>query len=161
MRKGKFILFSLYGFISLIFFSCKKEQMDKMKNGKYEMTNILVFPNGTQDTIRSLVYGPRLLKGHYYFTTEINNNEMDYIDIHPTYRKMITTWPFKKTQHSVNILFNFKNYSLPGKHYSYAEFYDIQESELFVIYRNEKVISSLQQDSLLYTGSLHLKWVAL
>ncbi len=33
MRKGKFILFSLYGFISLIFFSCKKEQMDKMKNG--------------------------------------------------------------------------------------------------------------------------------
>ena len=146
--------------ILLVIFSCKKEKLTKMKKGKYEMINIRTFSDGQKDTIHCMVYGPRILDHHYYFSPEINDTILDQIDVHINRRRMLVKGIFRRVE-SWNIRFHLKNLPLPGYFDGSVDSYDLQESKLTISYTSKPTNYYTLQPEKTFTGSVQFNWVEL
>ncbi len=148
-------------FFLLALYSCKKDKLAKMKKGKYEMINIRTFSDGHKDTIQCLVYGPRLLKHHYYFSPEIENKVLDKIDIGVNRRRMFVNGPFPKRVESMNIRFYSENFPLPGYFGGSVESYDLKESRLVINYVSKSINYSTLQEENTHSGTVQFNWLEL
>ncbi|AEA43848.1 hypothetical protein [Fluviicola taffensis] len=150
-------------FLALFILSCKKNKgaLADMKKGKYEMINIRTFSNGQKDTINCIVYGPRILKYHHYFSPEIGDDLVDEIDININRRVMFAGGSFPKGVESWSIRFYSNAFSSPGYFGGSVDSYDMQESELVINYSATTTNYTSLQEEIVYTGSVKFNWIEL
>ena len=141
--------------------ACKKEKMAKMRKGKYEMINIRTLADGEKDTIHCMVYGPRVLEHHYYFTTETDNKVIDEIDIGVNRRRMFVDGPFPKRVESMSIGFYSKNFGSSMSFRASVDSYDLQESKLTMTYTSNGKNYTTMLEEPVFTGSVQFNWVEL
>ncbi len=156
MKTTTFQCFGLSLLFLLILSSCKKERMTDMKKGKYEMINIRTFADGQKDTIHCMVYGPRKLKYHYYFSPEIENKVIDEIDVNVSRRRMLG---HLKRVEFVSVRFYSGNFPLPGYFGGSAESYDIQKSQLVINYKSTTTNYSTLQQETVFTAVVQFNWL--
>jgi hypothetical protein len=160
MKQYPFMCFILIFLFLLTLSSCKKEKLTKMKKGKYEMVNIRTFTNGQKDTIHCMVYGPRIMDHHYYFSPEISETVVDEIDVHISRRRMLVKGIFRRVE-SWSVRFYSDNLSPPGYFAGSVDSYDLQENKLVINYTSTATSYGIPQEEGAYTGSVQFKWVEL
>lgn len=153
----KWLVLSLFFLVGLA--SCKKEKMAKMKAGKYEMISIRTLPDGQKDTVHCMVYGPRVLEHHYYFSTEVDNKVLDKIDIGVNRRRMFVNGPFPKRVESMSIGFYSENFGSSMSFRGSVDSYDLQESKLTIMYTSNGKNYTTMLEEPVFTGSVQFNWI--
>ena len=137
--------------ILLVTLSCTKDRgkLAHMKKGKYEMINTKVLSNGQKDTIHCVVYGPKVLDNHYFFTTEIKDKLLDKIDLTGKKRKDLT-----------RIRYYSENFPTPGYFEGKIDEMNLTEDELKISYKSSLYSNPYGQDTII-SGFIQFKWLGL